>query len=244
MKAYRNRAARTVSALCLAGAFVLVSAARSEAALIVWLCNDINCSGAGDFTITDAVIAGQTDSNTDLGRISIQAPAGFPGTVTATSSPAIGNLTQPYLNVTYSFGAGLFALVPNPFIYAAQTGFTTPPVTSNWTTNASAGGGTATLYSGPGSFTPPGIAADLRNTCANIGAPGCTNLTANLPGSMVGYYLAIRINPTLSTGNLPFSSSGDSTVTTATVPDGGSTAALLGSVLVGFGLLRRRFSNS
>ncbi len=30
---------------------------------------------------------------------------------------------------------------------------------------------------------------------------------------------------------------------TQTVPDGGSTAALLGSVLLGFGILRRKISN-
>ncbi len=35
MKVYRNMAARLASALFLAGAFVLVSAARSEAVLIV-----------------------------------------------------------------------------------------------------------------------------------------------------------------------------------------------------------------
>jgi VPDSG-CTERM motif len=226
-------AARLMSALFLAGAFVLVSAARSEAALIVYVCDDANCSGGANFTIADNSAA---DTDPDLGQVSIQQP-GFTGTLTANTKPALGSATAPALNLTYTLGPAAFTAFPTPFLFAAEDGFTAGG-TATFQANATfLSGGTASLFSGPGTFIPVPAVPTLN--CPSIAAPGCTMMGP--VGAVTPYYLALRVGPT---PNATGFASGDASVqvAAASVPDGGSTAALLGSVLVGFGLLRRRFS--
>jgi len=239
MKVYRHMAARLASALFLAGALVFVSAARSEAALIVYVCNDALCTLGPNFTIADN---GAGDTDGDLGQISINLP-GFPGTVTANSSPPLGGPLTPALNMTYTLGQTAFAAVATPFLFATQDLFIAPG-TATFQANATfLSGGTASLFSGPGTFIPPNTAAGIVAApvlnCASVAAPGCTLMAP--VGAVSPYYLTLRVGPTANAAGF---ASGDASVqvATASVPDGGSTAVLLGSVLIGFGMLRRRFS--
>lgn len=226
MNAYRRMLAKTVSALLLAGAFVALSAPRSEAALIVWVCNDANCVGGGDFTVTDDMAG---DSSLTTGEIS--AVIAGVGVQTALSYPEVGDPSSPFLNLHYNITAAGFATLGTPFIYAANDGFTGTG-TVGFTANASNGGGTATLFAGSGAFLPStGIPIVL-----NCLMP-CDTSAAS-PGFPPSFYLGIGIAPTA--GNLG-AASGDATA--LSVPDGGTTATLLGSVLVVVGMLRRRYGN-
>ena len=64
MRLHRHMLARVSSVLLLAGAFVVMSAARADATLIVYVCNDAACGGGGiDFTIADG-----SGDDSDAGR--------------------------------------------------------------------------------------------------------------------------------------------------------------------------------
>ena len=214
----------------LAGALVALSAARAEAVLLVYACNDIGCVG-GDAFVADN---GAGDTNAMTGIVSTSF---FGGSVdlTATTKPTVGTELSPYLNLTYSItAAGFQSLSNTPYLYAIETGFSGVG-TLNFSADASnptANGGTGSLLGATGAFAFPGTVLftcmmDCSGTAAAPTAP---------------YYLAVRVQPNVGVSG---AASGDATayLTAATVPDGGSTAALLGSVLVGFGLLRRKLSN-
>lgn len=224
----RLQLARISSVLLLTGAFVVMSAARADATLIVYVCNDAACGAGGiDFTIADG---SGLDSNPTLGEVTFFTPGG--GTVSASSYPSQGTAADPFLNLTYSLASTTFASFGGTmFLYSAQDPFTTSG-TASLLANASNGSGTASLYSGLGSFAPPGGAplVSCPMPCSGSGA-----VTAP-------YYLAVGIAPIANATN--GGANGDATATVVpqqTVPDGGSTAALLGSVLLGFGMLRRKF---
>jgi len=230
MKVYQRLLARAMSVLLLAGSLMVVSPARADAGLILYLCTDASCLGGDDFVIED------NDSNDEapsLGAIVITV-AGITFD-TAITYPYIGSEAEPYLNMTYNIGEAGFDYAPAPYLYAAQSGFTAPG-TAYMNANSSNSAGTAFFYTGAGSFLPS-TAGAAAITCAFTSAPdgGCDGYAA-VGGDGVPYYMALGVAPT---PGIAGAASGD---LTATVPDGGSTAALLGSVLVGVGMLRRRFS--
>ena len=225
----RLQLARISSVLLLAGAFVVMNAARADATLIVYVCNDAACGAGGiDFTIADG---SGLDSNPAPGAVTFFTPGG--GAVSASSYPNQGSATDPFLNLTYNLNSTTFASFGGtPFLYSAQDPFTVSGLAS-LVANASNGSGTATLYSGPGSFLPltGTTLASCVMPCSDSGA-----VTAD-------YYLALGVVPVAASNG---GANGDATATVVpqqTVPDGGSTAALLGSVLLGFGMLRRKFKN-
>ena len=166
MKMYRNMAARLMSALFLTSAFVLVSAAQSEAGLVVYVCDDAVCTNGPNFTVSDG---GLGDLDPDAGQITVQV-AGFTGSLSANSYPALGGATAPALNITYTLGQAAFTAFPTPFLFATQDLFTAPG-TATFQANATfLSGGTASLFSGPGTFsapmTPAGITAVPTLNCA------------------------------------------------------------------------------
>ena len=223
MIAYRRLLARIASALVLAGAFVVASAERADAALIVWICNDVACSAGGDTMVVDN---GAGDTNAAVGRISVSVSDGHASEF-ASSYPSAGSPTSPILSLNYDIDAQGFAALNNtPYFFATQDGFMSTG-TLGIQADASAGGGTVNVFSGAGSFLPPGGAAIF--TCAL----DCTGSAPTFGATP--YYLAIRVNPTAGVGG---GARGD--VTVQTVPDGGTTATLLGSVLLAVGMLRRR----
>lgn len=113
---------------------------------------------------------------------------------------------------------------------------------------ANVSGFTMSLYN---VVTATTVCGAINNPCTSLtlsGGPIATNMGAgfvfiqNQPLTAARY--AFVLSGTAS-GVGTESYAGNLTVraTPTTVPDGGSTAALLGSVLVGFGLLRRKISN-
>ena len=225
MRLHRHMLARISSVLLLAGAFVVMSAARADATLILYICNDPLCAGAGDFTIADE---GPFDG--DLGTPgSIDFTIAGVANLGASSYPAQGSAAEPVLTLNYILSAAAFASFGQPYIFATQDGFTSSGL-AQFEADASNGAGLASLYTGPGAFVPP------FGPAAFVCAMDCTG------GAVVvsPYHLAVGVAPTVGFGG---SASGDVTVIVPqqSVPDGGSTAALLGSVLLGFGMLRRRF---
>ena len=101
------------------------------------------------------------------------------------------------------------------------------------------------------SFSP---AVVTSNPTFNLGASTYTWVLAKWSNNTAVYYignLAAGTDVTLTKGGTGFSTSGAGLShyvlfnrQTTSVPDGGSTAALLGSVLVAFGMLRRRFGQN
>jgi len=228
MKLNPRTVTKLVSSLMLAGALVALSPTRAEAVLIVYACNDINC--AGEVGVLDG---SGSDTN---GAAGITSASFFGGAIdlTATTKPAVGSAGSPYLNLTYSItAAGFTALGGTPYLYAIESGFSAPGVL-NFTADGSnppvPPTGQATLLGGADPFAFPG---NQLFTCV-------MDCAGSAPAPMAAsYYLAIRIQPI---PGISGAASGDATVslTPTTVPDGGSTAALLGSVLVAFGVLRRK----
>lgn len=229
MIAYRRMLTRMLSALALAGAFVVVSADRADAALIVYVCNDAACAAGGTFVDQTIVDNSVDDLNPADGRISLNLAGGHVD-VDASSYPSAGSETSPFLALTYDLdSAGFAELDGTPYFFATQDGFTSTG-TVGILANASSGGGTVDVYSDGGSFTPPGAAPIF--TCA-LNCSGFAPTSGSVP-----FYLAIEVAPTAGTAG---TARGD--VTLESVPDGGTTATLLGSVLVVVGMLRRRFGN-
>jgi hypothetical protein len=209
----------------LAGAFVVVSAERADAALIVWICNDAGCLGGDDTQVVDN---GAGDLNLADGRISVSVSDGHASEF-ASSYPSAGTQTSPILSLNYDIDAAGFADIGTPYFYATQDDFLATG-TLSILANSTAGGGMVDVFSGANSFAPPGGVPIF--SCA-LDCGGSAPTFGSTP-----YFLAIRVNPTPGTGG---GARGD--VTVQSVPDGGTTATLLGSVLVAVGLLRRRFGN-
>ena len=234
MKAYRNLLGRMVSGLLLAGAFVVLSAARADAALIVYICNDAACAAGGTFVDQMITDNGAGDTNTTLGRISAQVAG---GTVIelASSYPSVGTAATPTLKLSYDLDlVGFAALDFTPYFFATQDGFTTTGL-AGVEADASSGGGTASLYTGAGVFAPGPGNFSLVSPGAAVASCVLDCNTAAATFATAPYYLAIQVAPTPDAAG----ASGDVTVT---VPDGGSTAMLLGSMLFAFGAFRRKFN--
>jgi hypothetical protein len=222
MNAYRRMLGKISSALLLAGAFVVVSAARADAALIVYICDQDDCGGA----VTQIVDNGAGDTNPNVGRIN----ASFAGGTieSLASSNNVGLLSS--LSLNYDITEDSFNIIGTPYFFSTDDIYTNVGI-ANLEANASDGGGLADLFIGTGTFNvfaPGAPTTGCVMDCDNVLAP---------TGGTTPYFMAIRIAPTLGEAG----ARGDATVTVrGTVPDGGSTVLLLGSALCAFGMLRRR----
>lgn len=231
MRAHRHILTRITSVVLLAGAFVVMTAARSEAALIVWVCNDVTCSGGGDAVIADGSAG---DDDTSPGGVSFL----IPGYADVDASD-LGTPATPVLTMNFTLSANGFSFFGGtPYIYVAQDDFTAYPGLATFAANNSLGGGTGSLFAGPAGTFAPGGGTEIFG-CPSIAPLACVGGSAAVPPAP--YYLALGIAPTAGVGG---GATGDASVFVTpqqTVPDGGSTATLLGSALLAFGMLRRKF---
>jgi hypothetical protein len=198
-------------------------------------------SGASSVIITDG---GVNDANSLTGAITFSGTVGtFDISITTTgiTKPVLGSATSPSLDlnsIQVSSGVG------NLTILFSDVGF--GPTSGSFL--GQIGG---TINNGGGSLSYATF-VNTSNTELAISGPGTTQLTSQgpfAPGAFSGtttsgilamagpYSLTQEVVISHSTGgNTSFNAS-----LTTTVPDGGSTVALLGAVLVGFEALRRKF---
>lgn len=135
-----------------------------------------------------------------------------------------GVATAP--NANWTFSSNLTGTC-NPQVVAVCTAFDSATIANlTWTYNGPAFNNTA-----GGTATPP-----TQLLIGNFSAQSIFNLPTN------DWW--VSQDDDLQTNTMNEGAAGNTNVPMAqTVPDGGSTAALLGSVLVGFGILRRKISN-
>jgi hypothetical protein len=183
---------------------------------------------------------GALDTSLEAGLITYSGPVGaFNITVdTGVTKPAIGSVTSPDMDLTFtvvSKGAGMLVLTltDSGFIYTGslwdRIGGTTAGTVSD---NVLMGGG----------FGVNGLLTGATNVAsiAGLGSGAYSGQTwANviLGSHAVGDYLSIQAVITQTGAG---SSSGDMEVS---VPDGGTTAMLLGLGLLGVGFVARRFKS-
>src|SRR5215203_3075407 len=149
MKLNQRTLTKWVSSFMLAGALVALNAARAEAVLIVYACNDIGCVG-------DPFVADGGGGDT---------------------YPAVGSPASPYLNLTYSItAAGFASLGGTPYLYAVETGYTGVG-TLNFSADASnppaGNAGQASLLGNTGAFAFPGnvLFTCVMDCAGSAGAP-------------------------------------------------------------------------
>ena len=92
MNAYRRMLGKISSALLLAGAFVVVSAARADAALIVYICDQDDCGGA----VTQIIDNGAGDTNPNVGRINASFAGGTIETLATSADAPLSSLSLNY----------------------------------------------------------------------------------------------------------------------------------------------------
>ena len=174
---------------------------------------------------------GAGDTNAAVGRISVSVSDGHASEF-ASSYPSAGSPTSPILSLNYDIDAQGFAAFNNTplFRHAGRVhGNRHPRYPGRCLRRRRYGN----VLSGAGSFSSSGVPPIFYLRV------GLQRFSGDF--RVHTYFLAIRVNPTAGVGEAHAATCTVQTV--QTVPDGGTTATLLGSVLVALGLLRRRLGN-
>jgi hypothetical protein len=122
-------------------------------------------------------------------------------------------------------------------------GSATAPV--GWSATSSALGKTTTQVPLTGDTTEPNVTFEyISTTPITCFTPGCVIATFSFRSIFDGRVRGSWTSEDLTTDDPAVSNGGSRGRIAVPTPDGGSTAALLGSVLFAFGMLRRRFGKS
>ena len=229
MKEYQRMLTKVGAVLLLTAAMVVSTAARAEAAFIAYICNDAACSGGDDSVVVDNSAG---DLLTQSGAIT--SAFSFGGLTilvnTSQSKPAIGSATNPQMDLTFTVtGSGTV------WLYATDTGFTTPtPLSGHLTANQGAGTSSVQgIICGGSSNLNPNFANCATTPIGTFtGLAGTVQTVQHGPATVNPYSLTIGVMVT-RTG------AGSTTGNFAVVPEP-ATMALFGLGLLGAGLAARR----
>ena len=210
----------------LVGAMTVFSAARADAALVAWICNDAACDGVGDVSATDG---GLGDLDPSAGVVLFTSPGfnGFEVSInTSQSKPALANGMDLAYVVTNTSGAA------SPiWLFATDDTFMNGPGTATGTLGGTHDTGTITAYiCGGDSNVLTGNFAPCTTASDNLGV--LTSIALTHPITANPYSLAIGVgisaDANVVTGNFR-----------VTVPEPLS-IALFGLGLSGVAMYRRR----
>jgi len=233
-------ARHAASAVAVLACAIGVSA-PAHAQFIATICNDLQCTGGDDFSITDNA-AGDTVAAT--GAISFSTAAfGYTFLVnTSQSKPMIGSAAAPQLDL--SFAATSSGAVGNVFLYASDTGFTLASGSALLTLGGTNSGASGTLtgraWGGTSNAPLQFSGANLINSLVGVSGPTFIgSVTSTLASVVNPYSLTIGMQITRASAG---TSSGNLNLQVSAIPESSTWALLLsGAVLVGFVTRRRRW---
>jgi len=215
--------------------------APAHAQFIATICNDIQCTGGDDFSITDN---GAGDTVAATGAISFSTAAfGYTFLVnTSQSKPMIGSATAPQLDL--SFAATSSGAVGNVFLYASDNGFAlgsgSALLTLGGTNSGSSGTLTGRAWGGTTDTPLQFSGANLISSLTGVTGPTFMgSVTSTLTSVANPYSLTIGMQITRASAG---TSSGNLNLQVSAIPESSTWALLLtGAALVGFVTRRRRW---
>jgi len=236
-----HKIARHAASAVAALACAIGVSAPAHAQFIATICNDLQCTGGDDFSITDNA-AGDTVAAT--GAISFSTAAfGYTFLVnTSQSKPMIGSAAAPQLDL--SFAATSSGAVGNVFLYASDTGFTLASGSALLTLGGTNSGASGTLtgraWGGTSNAPLQFSGANLINSLVGVSGPTFIgSVTSTLASVVNPYSLTIGMQITRASAG---TSSGNLNLQVSAIPESSTWALLLsGAVLVGFVTRRRRW---
>lgn len=222
---------------CLVG-----NAGTANAAFIVYICDDLLCTGGGDTIVTDQGVGDNFPGSAFVGEVNAGAlnVGGFTiVTNVSQSKPTIGSSSQPQLNLAFN-AVTTDNGTHTVYLYASDTGFisgNTFLLTLGGQSGAGANSVTAGAWGG-NSNTNLNLLNPLAST-SSLGSPFSESVSGTFSPTANPYGLTIGIAITRSSAGTTGGGLNLSVTNVAAAPETGPSALLMGIGLLGLFGLRR-----